>query len=106
MKTLKTLSIAVVLLAGTILPAKSQISLDAYYNVDWQFNIPSNNFVDKASGWGMNFDAGWYVNPDIAIGVFMNYHTNNQYVDRAVVSVSDATAIYTDQQRSFYQLPF
>ena len=106
MKTLKTLSIAAVLLAGTILPAKSQVSLDAYYNVDWQFNIPSNKFVDKSSGWGMNFDAGWYVTPDIAIGAFMNYQTNNQYVDRAVVNVSDETAIYTDQQRSLYQLPF
>ena len=54
----------------------------------------------------MNFDAGWYLTPDIAIGAFVNYHTNNQYVDRAVVHVSDETAIFTDQQRSLYQLPF
>lgn len=100
------LAVAVALIAGISAPAKSQVSLDAYYNVDWQFNIPSNKFVDKASGWGMNFDAGWYLTPDIAIGAFMNYHTNNQYVDRAVVHVSDATSIYTDQQRSLYQLPF
>ena len=60
MKTFKTLglSIAVALLAGTTLPAKAQLSLEAYYNIDWQLNIPSNNFVDKTSGWGMNFDAG------------------------------------------------
>lgn len=110
MKTLKRhflrLAAAVVLLAGTTQPAQSQASFDAYYNVDWQFNIPSNNFVDKISGWGMNFDAGWYVTPDIAIGTFMSYHTNNQYVDRAVVHVSDVAAVYTDQQRSLYQLPF
>ena len=110
MKTLKkhALHIAAIatLCAGITLPAQSQVSLDAYYNVDWQFNIPSNNYVDKASGWGMNFDAGWYVTPDIAIGAFMNYHTNNQYVNRAVVHVSNETAIFTDQQRSLYQLPF
>ena len=110
MKSLKQyavrLAMTVVLIAGISAPAKSQVSLDAYYNVDWQFNIPSNKFVDKVSGWGMNFDAGWYLTPDIAIGAFMNYHTNNQYVDRAVVHVSDATSIYTDQQRSLYQLPF
>ena len=110
MKTLKkyTLRIAaaVALLAGISLPAQSQVSLDAYYNIDWQFNIPSNKYVDKASGWGMNFDAGWYLTPDFALGAFMNYHTNNEYVDRAVVNVSDETAIYTDQQRSLYQLPF
>ena len=110
MKTLKKystrLAIAAALFAGISLPANSQTSLDAYYNVDWQFNIPSNKFVDKASGWGMNFDAGWYITPDIAIGTFLNYHTNNEYIDRAVVKVSDNTSIFTDQQRSFYQLPF
>ena len=93
MKTLKKystrLAIAAALFAGISLPANSQTSLDAYYNVDWQFNIPSNKFVDKASGWGMNFDAGWYITPDIAIGTFLNYHTNNEYIDRAVVKVSD-----------------
>ena len=110
MKSLKQyavrLAMTVALIAGISAPVKSQVSLDAYYNVDWQFNIPSNKFVDKVSGWGMNFDAGWYLTPDIAIGAFMNYHTNNQYVDRAVVHVSDATSIYPDQQRSLYQLPF
>ena len=93
--------VAALLFAGAGLPAKSQVSLDAYYNVDWQFNIPINEFADKASGWGMNFDAGWYLTPDIAIGAFLNYHTNNEYVSRHVVHASS-----TDQQRSLYQLPF
>ena len=110
MKTFKKysirLAVAVALFAGLSLPAKSQVSLDAYYNVDWQFNIPINEFADKASGWGMNFDAGWYLTPDFAIGAFLSYHTNNQYVNRRVVDVSTQTAVYTDQQRSLYQLPF
>lgn len=110
MKLIKKYSVRVALAAllftGFSLPAKSQVSLDAYYNVDWQFNIPINEFADKASGWGMNFDAGWYLTPDFAIGAFLNYHTNNQYVDRRVINVSTQTAVYTDQQRSLYQLPF
>ena len=108
MKTIKTLSlsIAVLLFSGISTPIHSQVSLDAYYNVDWQFNIPSNKYVDKVSGWGMNFDAGWYLTPDIAIGAFMNYHTNSQYVDRNVINLTHETAVYTDQQRSLYQLPF
>ena len=107
MKTIKALglSIAVTLLAGTTLPAKAQLSLEAYYNIDWQLNMPSNKFVDKTSGWGMNFDAGWYATPEIAIGAFFNFHTNNEYIERGVVNVSNETAIYTDQQRSLYQLP-
>lgn len=110
MKTLKKyairLAVLVALIAGGSMTAKSQVSLDAYYNVDWQFNIPINNFAGKASGWGMNFDAGWYLTPDIAIGAFMSYHTNSEYVDRSVVNLTPQTAVYTDQQRSLYQLPF
>jgi hypothetical protein len=98
--------VAALLFAGAGLPAKSQVSLDAYYNVDWQFNIPINSFVNKTSGWGMNFDAGWYLTPDIAIGAFMSYHTNSEYVDRSVVNLTPQSAVYTDQQRSLYQLPF
>ena len=85
---------------------KAQVSLDSYYNIDWQFNIPANKYVDKASGWGMNFDAGWYLTPDIAIGTFISYHTNNEYVSRNIVDLNSTTAIYTDQQRSLFQLPF
>ena len=110
MKTLKKyatrLAVAMALILGGSVTAKSQVSLDAYYNVDWQFNMPINKFADKASGWGMNFDAGWYLTPDFAIGAFLNYQTNNQYVDRGVVDLTNETAIYTDQQRSLYQLPF
>ena len=110
MKTLKKyairLAVLVALIAGGSMTAKSQVSLDAYYNVDWQFNMPINKFADKASGWGMNFDAGWYLTPDIAIGAFMSYHTNSEYVDRSIVNLTPQTAVYTDQQRSLYQLPF
>ena len=110
MKTLKHYSLrlaaVVMLFIGVSHTTHAQASLDSYYNVDWQFNIPSNKYVDKPSGWGMNFDAGWYVTPDIAIGAFINYHTNNKYIDRTVVHLSDETAIFTDQQRSLYQLPF
>lgn len=110
MKTLKKytirVAIAALLFAGVSMPAKSQVSLDAYYNVDWQFNMPINKFANKPSGWGMNFDAGWFLTPDIAIGAFFNYHTNSEYVDRSVVNLNPQTAVYTDQQRSLYQLPF
>ena len=55
MKTLKKyairLAVLVALIAGGSMTAKSQVSLDAYYNVDWQFNMPINKFADKASGW-------------------------------------------------------
>ena len=99
-------AVAMAIVAGCNMSAKAQVSLDAYYNVDWQFNMPINKFANKASGWGMNFDAGWYLTPDIAIGAFVNYHTNNEYIDRAVVPLNASTAVYTDQQRSLYQMPF
>ena len=65
------------------LPAKAQVTPFTYFNVDWQFNAPiSNNFANKASGWGMNFEGGYYVLPDLSIGAFINYHTNNEYISR------------------------
>ena len=51
------------LLVAALYPSdtKAQVSLNSYFNVDWQFNIPlGNNFSDGASGWGMNFEGGYY----------------------------------------------
>ena len=63
MKTRKNIYFKVVALAAIAIafamPAKAQLSDNGYANIDWQFNVPlSNNFADKASGWGMNFEGG------------------------------------------------
>ena len=66
MKTRKNIYFKVVALAAIAIafamPAKAQLSDNGYANIDWQFNVPlSNNFADKASGWGMNFEGGYFV---------------------------------------------
>ncbi|MEG1684910.1 MAG: outer membrane beta-barrel protein [Bacteroides sp.] len=111
MKTIKQLSIKLVALVAVslafALPIKAQISPNSYYNVDWQFNIPLNNsFADKASGWGMNFEGGYYVIPRMSVGAFLNYHTNNEYVGRETFTVNSSSVVTTDQQHSIFQLPF
>lgn len=111
MKTLKRISIRLIALAVVAvcfaLPAKAQINPNTYYNVDWQFNAPlKNHFSDKASGWGMNFEGGYYVSPKFAIGAFLNYHTNNEYVPRETFNISETSTITTDQQHTIFQLPF
>ena len=89
------------------LPAKAQITPMTYFNVDWQFSAPiSNNFSNKASGWGMNFEGGYYVLPDLSIGAFINYHTNNEYIPRQTLPINSSSALTTDQQHSVFQLPF
>ncbi len=94
------------LLAGVALPSKSQMSDDTYYNIGWQFNIPlGNNFSDGASGWGMNFEGGYYVTPSLALGAFLNFHTNNDYIARTTLQMG-STSLNTDQQHSLFQLPF
>lgn len=86
---------------------KAQISLDSYYNVDWQFNIPiSNNFSNKASGWGMNFEGGYYIHRNVAIGAFICFHTNNEYIPRKTLHLSNTLALNTDQQHQMFTLPF
>lgn len=86
---------------------KAQISLDSYYNIDWQFNIPlSNNFSNRASGWGMNFEGGYYVVRNVAIGAFISFHTNNEYFSRRTINLSQTLALNTDQQHQMFTLPF
>ena len=87
MKTRKNIYFKVVALAAIAIafamPAKAQLSDNGYANIDWQFNAPlSNNFADKASGWGMNFEGGYFVTPNIGLGLFLNYHSNHEYVGR------------------------
>ena len=66
MKTIKYFTYRIMAVAAIAiafaLPAKAQITPMTYFNVDWQFSAPiSNNFSNKASGWGMNFEGGYYV---------------------------------------------
>lgn len=104
--TLRLMAVAAIAIAFA-LPAKAQVTPFTYFNVDWQFNAPiSNNFANKASGWGMNFEGGYYVLPDLSIGAFINYHTNNEYISRQTLPISNSAALTTDQQHSVFQLPF
>ena len=96
-------------LAALLAPSttKAQLSLDAYYNVDWQFNIPLNNkFSNVASGWGMNFEGGYYVLPQMAVGGFLSFHTNNEYLSRRTINLTATQSISTDQQHQMFSLPF
>jgi hypothetical protein len=109
MKTLRKLYCIALFLAaaGTPFVGKAQISLDSYFNVDWQFNIPiSNSFSNGASGWGMNFEGGYYVTQDIAVGGFISFHTNNEYFSRRTIDLSPTLAMNSDQQHQMFTLPF
>lgn len=110
MKTVKYISfrvMAVVALALVFaLPAKAQLSDNGYANVDWQFNAPlSNGFADKASGWGMNFEGGYFVTPNVGLGLFLAYHSNHEYFGRTTLPVGNAM-VNTDQQHTIFQMPF
>lgn len=80
---------------------------NGYANIDWQFNIPINNgFAEKASGWGMNFEGGYYFTPNIGAGLFMAFHTNNEDIPTQTLNLSSSSRLTTDQQHSLFQLPF
>lgn len=82
-------------------------SSDVYVNIDWQYNVPLGaSFADKSSGWGMNFEGGYYFPCNIGLGLFLAYHTNNKYIPRQTFPVGETSAVTTDQQHSVYQLPF
>lgn len=77
-----------------------------FFNVDWQVNGTINNdFAGNASGWGANFEAGYYLTEHWALGAFIGFHTNNEYFPRETFMWNNV-ALTTDQQHSLYQLPF
>lgn len=109
MKRLRNIICAVLFAAAAAMPStgKAQISLDTYYNVDWQFNIPlGNDFSSTASGWGMNFEGGYYVTPEIAVGGFLSFHTNNEYFSRRTIAINETLSMNSDQQHQMFTLPF
>ena len=87
MKTLKYISLRAFAIAALALvfamPAKAQMTDNGYANIDWQFNFPLNNhFADKGSGWGMNFEGGYFLTSNFALGGFLAYHSNHEYFSR------------------------
>lgn len=107
-KSVKSLGI-LLLLTAMIVPttAHAQLIKDGYLNADWQFNAPiSNSFANVASGWGMKVEGGYYIIPNMSVGMFMSFHTNNKYIGEGVLHLDDTEDLYADQQHSIFQLPF
>lgn len=89
------------------LACRAQLTDHGYLDIDWQFNIPINTgFADKAAGWGMSLDGGYYITDNIAVGAFFAYSTNNEYIATQTLALKDNAAVTTDQQHSMFQLPF
>lgn len=79
---------------------------NAFINVDWQFNLPLNDFANTFSGWGANIESGYYITDNIALGGFLSYHTNQEYIERQTLITSESSAVTSDQQHSLFQIPF
>lgn len=87
--------------------ASAQLLPNSYLNVDWQMNVPLGaSFADKASGWGMNFEGGYFVTPAIAVGAFVSYQTNLENIPRQTLDLGSGSALTTKQKHAVFQLPF
>ena len=87
--------------------ANAQMGKRYYINGGWQFNgTVANDFVECGQGYGAYLEAGYYLNPMIAIGGFASFGTNNEYVPKKTYQLENDAAITTDLDRSIYQVPF
>lgn len=103
----RSAALAVLLLFAAAPKSSAQVLPDAYFNIDWQVGIPlSNDFAEDTSGWGMNFEGGYFLTDAITIGAFMNYQTNFESVGRRTLQLSDGSALTTSQKHAVFQLPF
>lgn len=88
-------------------PTSAQVLPNAYFNIDWQLGIPaSSDFADKASGWGMNFEGGYFLTDAITIGGFLSYQTNFKKFPRETILPSSDSALTTSQKHALFHLPF
>ncbi len=100
-------AVAAAALLLTVGNASAQILPNTYFNIDWQVGIPvSENFADKSSGWGMNFEGGYFLTDAITIGGFINYQTNFGNVPRQTLMLDNGSALTTSQKHAIFQLPF
>lgn len=111
MKTLSIFSRKALLLAVAAvtfaLPGRAQLIQNTYLNVDWQVTVPLGSaFADKASGWGMNFEGGYFVTPEITVGAFISYQTNLESIPRQTLELGKSAALTTNQEHALFQLPF
>ena len=105
---LKRVVLAGCMLAGAAAPTFAQWdSSKAHLIVDWQMNAPfSTGYADKISGWGMNFEGGYFLTSNFALGGFLAYHSNHEYFSRQTLPVGTSGSLNTDQQHTVFQLPF
>lgn len=105
-KYLRTLACGVLLLAAAI-PARAQVFPNTYMNVNWQLGVPlDNGFADETSGWGMNFEGGYFVTPAMTVGAFISYQTNLESIPRQTLELGKSAALTTNQKHALFQLPF
>ncbi len=105
----KTKNVFILLAVSMVIPlfSEAQAVRDMYFNVDWQLNSPvGNSYADKISGWGAHAELGYYVMPYLSVGGFVSFHTNNKYIDRQTLNISETSTVTTDQQHSIFQIPF
>lgn len=111
MKTIKLPALKAIVLAVAMVaafqPGKAQVFPNSYINVDWQYNVPlGSSFADKSSGWGMNFEGGYFVTDNITVGAFISYHTNLQSIGRQTLQLTQNSSMTTNQKHALFQLPF
>ncbi len=51
-----------------------------------------SSLADKASGWGMNFEGGYFITPAIAVGPFISYQTNLETIPRQTLDLGNGSA--------------
>ena len=106
LRFLKSIASAVALLVG-IHSSSAQVLPNSYFNIDWQLGMPlSTDFADKFSGWGMNFEGGYFLTDAITIGGFINYQTNFEKIPRQTLPLDNGNALTTSQKHAIFQLPF
>lgn len=87
--------------------ASAQMGKKFYISAGWQFNAPLSNPVSStAQGYGAFLEGGYFLTPHLAVGGFMNFSNNEDYIAEDTYHFDDNQALTTDIAMSLYQVPF
>lgn len=87
--------------------ASAQMGKKFYISAGWQFNAAISNPVSStAQGYGAFLEGGYYLTPHLAVGGFINFSNNEDYIAEETYYFDDNKALTTDIAQSLYQVPF
>lgn len=106
-KVLYIFTTLLALMTISVMQADAQMGKKGFITAGWQYNAPISNPVSTIDqGYGAFVDLGYYLTPHFAVGAFVSFSNNFDFVAEDTYYFDDNKALTTDISTGLYQSPF